>query len=76
MRTLFSSVDSIMLLEEGFQMTSVDLSDKMLKYALKTRWRRRKEAAFDNWGKLRVHVDEGKYDLESKVWVEKEDSLY
>ncbi|XP_071542525.1 glycine N-methyltransferase isoform X1 [Panulirus ornatus] len=44
-----TGVDSIMLLEEGFQMTSVDLSDKMLKYALKTRWRRRKESAFDNW---------------------------
>ena len=39
-----------MLLEDGFQMTSVDLSDKMLKYALKTRWQRRKEAPFDNWG--------------------------
>ncbi|KAG7177391.1 glycine N-methyltransferase-like [Homarus americanus] len=44
-----TGVDSIMLLEEGFQMTSVDLSDKMLKFALKTRWRRRKEPAFDNW---------------------------
>ncbi|KAG0722982.1 Glycine N-methyltransferase [Chionoecetes opilio] len=44
-----TGVDSIMLLENGFQMTSVDLSDKMLKYALKTRWHRRKEAAFDNW---------------------------
>ncbi|KAK3882098.1 hypothetical protein Pcinc_013505 [Petrolisthes cinctipes] len=44
-----TGVDSIMLLEEGFQLTSVDLSDKMLKYALKTRWRRRKETAFDNW---------------------------
>ncbi|KAK8390272.1 hypothetical protein O3P69_010155 [Scylla paramamosain] len=44
-----TGVDSIMLLEEGFQVTSVDLSDKMLKYALKTRWQRRKETAFDNW---------------------------
>ncbi|XP_061424367.1 glycine N-methyltransferase [Lethenteron reissneri] len=44
-----TGVDSIMLLEEGFQMTSVDASDKMLKYALKERWRRRKEPAFDNW---------------------------
>lgn len=59
----FSSVDSIMLLEEGFQLTSVDLSDKMLKYALKTRWRRRKETAFDNWGKLRIKVDKEKEDL-------------
>ncbi|XP_038138260.1 glycine N-methyltransferase-like, partial [Cyprinodon tularosa] len=46
---LFCRVDSIMLVEEGFQMVSVDASDKMLKYALKTRWDRRKEAAFDQW---------------------------
>lgn len=41
--------DSIMLLEEGFQVTSVDASDRMLKYALKERWNRRKESSFDNW---------------------------
>jgi glycine N-methyltransferase len=39
-----------MLLEEGFKVTSVDASDKMLKYALKARWNRRKEETFDNWG--------------------------
>lgn len=39
-----------MLLEEGFQVTSVDASDKMLKYALKERWERRKEEPFDRWG--------------------------
>lgn len=44
------SIDSIMLLEEGFKVTSIDASDKMLKYALKTRWDRRKEEAFDQWG--------------------------
>uniref|UniRef100_UPI00358F977E glycine N-methyltransferase n=1 Tax=Myxine glutinosa TaxID=7769 RepID=UPI00358F977E len=44
-----TGVDSIMLLEEGFQVTSVDASDKMLKYALKERWRRRREQAFDKW---------------------------
>ncbi len=44
-------VDSILLLEEGFKVTSVDASDKMLKQAHKTRWDRRKEEAFDNWGK-------------------------
>lgn len=38
-----------MLLEEGFQVTSVDASDKMLKYALKERWERRKEEPFDRW---------------------------
>jgi len=44
-----TGVDSIMLVEEGFLMTSIDLSDKMLKYALKTRWKRRKEPSFDQW---------------------------
>ncbi|GLV36039.1 Glycine N-methyltransferase [Carabus blaptoides fortunei] len=44
-----TGVDSIMLLEEGFEVVSVDASDKMLKYALKARWNRRKESAFDNW---------------------------
>jgi len=44
-----TGVDSIMLLEEGFDLTSIDLSDKMLKVALKTRWDRRKEPAFDAW---------------------------
>lgn len=38
-----------MLLQEGFEVVSSDASDKMLKYALKERWNRRKEAAFDNW---------------------------
>ena len=44
-----TGVDSVMLLEEGFEVLSVDASDKMLKYALKARWERRKEEAFDNW---------------------------
>ncbi|XP_017786181.1 PREDICTED: glycine N-methyltransferase isoform X2 [Nicrophorus vespilloides] len=44
-----TGVDSIMLLEEGFEVTSVDASDKMLKYALKERWSRRREPAFDKW---------------------------
>ena len=39
-----------MLLEEGFTVTSVDASDKMLKQAHKTRWNRRKEEKFDEWG--------------------------
>ena len=47
----FYRIDSILLLEAGFQVTSVDASDKMLKYALKERWLRRKEPSFDNWGK-------------------------
>ncbi|XP_076156531.1 glycine N-methyltransferase [Alosa pseudoharengus] len=44
-----TGVDSIMLVEEGFNMVSVDASDKMLKYALKERWDRRREPAFDQW---------------------------
>ncbi|TSM77402.1 Glycine N-methyltransferase [Bagarius yarrelli] len=44
-----TGVDSIMLVEEGFKVVSVDASDKMLKHALKERWERRKEPAFDNW---------------------------
>ncbi|KAH8236672.1 hypothetical protein KR026_007703 [Drosophila bipectinata] len=44
-----TGVDSLMLVEEGFEVVSVDASDKMLKYALKERWNRRKEASFDNW---------------------------
>ncbi|KAG5857972.1 glycine N-methyltransferase [Anguilla anguilla] len=44
-----TGVDSIMLVEEGFKLVSVDASDKMLKYALKARWDRRKEPAFDQW---------------------------
>lgn len=38
-----------MLLQEGFEVVSSDASDKMLKYALKERWNRRKEDAFDKW---------------------------
>lgn len=45
-----TSVDSIMLVESGFEVTSVDASDKMLKYALKERWNRRNEKGFDKWG--------------------------
>jgi len=44
-----TGVDSILMVEEGFDVTSVDASDKMLKYALKLRWLRRKEPAFDKW---------------------------
>lgn len=40
-----------MLVENGFEVVSVDASDKMLKYALKERWNRRRETGFDNWGK-------------------------
>ena len=44
-----TGVDSVMLLEEGFKMTSSDASDKMLKVAHKTRWERRKEERFEDW---------------------------
>lgn len=43
-----------MLVEEGFEVVSCDASDKMLKYALKERWNRRKESNFDKWGKFLV----------------------
>ncbi|KAL1506591.1 hypothetical protein ABEB36_005922 [Hypothenemus hampei] len=44
-----TGIDSIMLVEEGFEVVSVDASDKMLKYALQARWARRKDPAFDKW---------------------------
>lgn len=44
-----TGVDSIMLIEEGFKLTSADFSDKMLKEACKTRWDRRREPAFFDW---------------------------
>ena len=56
--TYFSpfSVDSIVLLEAGFNVKSIDASDKMLKYALKSRWLRRKEPIFDKWGRCIVYI--------------------
>ena len=51
---LFFSVDSVMLLEHGFNVTSTDASDKMLKHAWKIRWARRKEIAFDSWGEFNL----------------------
>ena len=50
-------MDSILLVEEGFKVTSVDASDKMLKHALKIRWLRRKEEAFDSWGNGFSHLN-------------------
>merc|ERR1712126_364446 len=49
-----TGVDSVMLIEEmgqipAFSLTSCDYSDKMLKYALKLRWERRREQAFFDW---------------------------
>lgn len=43
------SVDSIMLVEEGFRVMSTDASDKMLKYALKERWNRVDQPGFRQW---------------------------
>ena len=45
-----------MLLEEGFQVVSVDASDKMLKQAFKTRWERRRDPAFDSWGEFSYQI--------------------
>ena len=47
----FCRVDSVMLLEDGFEVVSSDASDKMLKTAYKLRWDRRRETAFDNWSR-------------------------
>jgi len=45
-----TGVDSVMLLEAGFTVKSVDASDKMLKYAYKLRWQRHKEnPVYDDW---------------------------
>ncbi|XP_064621918.1 glycine N-methyltransferase-like [Lineus longissimus] len=45
-----TGVDSQMLVDEGcFSVFSTDASDKMLKYALKERWNRRKEPNYDAW---------------------------
>lgn len=51
-----TGVDSIMLLENNFKVTSTDASDKMLKQAWKIRWQHRKEEAFDNW-----EIEEGNW---------------
>ncbi|CAH3177283.1 unnamed protein product [Porites evermanni] len=51
-----TGVDSIMLVENNFKVTSTDASDKMLKQAWKIRWQRRKEEAFDNW-----EIEEGNW---------------
>lgn len=45
----FISIDSVMLLEAGFDVVSSDASDKMLKSAYEERWQRRKEPIFDKW---------------------------
>ncbi|XP_072024506.1 glycine N-methyltransferase-like [Amphiura filiformis] len=44
-----TGIDSVMLLEEGFQVMSCDASDKMVMHAFRERWDRRKEEAFDAW---------------------------
>lgn len=45
-----------MLVEEGFEVVSIDASDKMLKYAIKERWNRRKEPGFDNWSRFFIFI--------------------
>ncbi|XP_052751281.1 glycine N-methyltransferase [Galleria mellonella] len=44
-----TGIDSMMLVEEGFKMVSIDASDKMLKHALKARWEKRKNHKYDEW---------------------------
>lgn len=50
--TCIFRIDSMMLVNEGFKVVSVDASDKMLKHALKARWERRKDSKYDEWGKF------------------------
>lgn len=45
------SVDSMLLIEEGFDVVSIDASEKMLKYALRERAKRQNEAGFNRWSK-------------------------
>ena len=54
--TIICRVDSVMLLEEGFEVQSADISDKMLKQAYQTRWNRRREGIFDRWGKSKTQL--------------------
>ncbi|XP_074655110.1 glycine N-methyltransferase-like [Tubulanus polymorphus] len=44
-----TGIDSVMLINQGFQVTSTDYSDQMLKYAFKRRWTNRKDERFENW---------------------------
>ncbi|XP_038213212.1 glycine N-methyltransferase [Zerene cesonia] len=44
-----TGIDSMMLVDEGFKVVSVDASDKMLKHALKARWEKRKDPRYDEW---------------------------
>lgn len=44
-----TGIDSMMLIDEGFKLVSVDASDKMLKHALKARWDKRKDPRYDEW---------------------------
>ncbi|XP_068627916.1 glycine N-methyltransferase [Battus philenor] len=44
-----TGIDSMMLVDEGFKVVSVDASDKMLKHALKARWEKRKDKRYDEW---------------------------
>ncbi|XP_072020061.1 glycine N-methyltransferase-like [Amphiura filiformis] len=44
-----NGIDSVMLLEEGFRLTSCDGCDKMVLKASRVRWERRREPAFDDW---------------------------
>ncbi|XP_049865389.1 glycine N-methyltransferase [Pectinophora gossypiella] len=44
-----TGIDSMMLVDEGFNVVSIDASDKMLKHALKARWDKRKDLKYDEW---------------------------
>ena len=44
-----TGLDSAMLVEEGYTVTSTDAGESFLKYARETRWQRRNEPGFENW---------------------------
>jgi len=44
-----TGIDSIMLVEEGYKVNSIDASDPMIEYARRTRWDRRKDPGFRDW---------------------------
>ncbi|GBP03246.1 Glycine N-methyltransferase [Eumeta japonica] len=50
-----TGIDSMMLVDEGFKVVSVDASDQMLKHALKARWEKRKDPKYDEWGTYGDH---------------------
>lgn len=60
-----------MLLEENFEVVSVDASAKMLMYAMKERWNRQSEPSFNNWGALNLPCPLQDLDCEDTILIRK-----